>query len=261
MAQGHIYRMGTCLLSGALLLAGCATPLPPDKASRLLETDGKPCPGAEQFDVASIKEKNAAEAAQREAWISEYTLETPLPPGADEAETRIRVRVPPTGMWALDTRVTLWKSADGAWQIATNNIDFRASPPPPPPPPPPMDADGNLLPGFEDWTPEPPPPPRPPYITSVLDADNTATLETILADPCFINGPDSLPYSVPLNEIDEYGREEWLCPPDSAYYMAEVKQAGLPTRYVSHSCYMDFAVSKLLTAAAYMSPSPDPETE
>lgn len=247
-------------LSVSLLLPGCATASGAGSPPRLVDANGQLCPGAEKFDVARIKEKNAAEAAEREAWIFEYTLETPLPPGADEAETRIRVRVPPTGMWALDTRVTLWKSADGAWQIATNNIDYRA-PPPPPPPPPPVDAEGNLLPGFEDWTPEPPPPPRPPYITSALDTDKATTLETILADPCFINGPDSLPYSVPMNEIDEYDREEWLCPMDSAYYMAEVKQAGMPTRYISHSCYMDFAVSKLLTAAAYMSPSTNSETE
>lgn len=246
--------------SATLLLPGCATAPSAGPSAKLVDAAGQPCPGAEKFDVARIKEKNAAEAAQREAWISEHTLETPLPPGAEDAETRIRVRVPPTGMWALDTRVTLWKSASGAWQIATNNIDYRA-PPPPPPPPPPLDADGNLLPGFEGWTPEPPPAPRPPYITSALDAGSAATLDTILADPCFINGPDSLPYSVPTNGLDEYGREEWLCPPDSAYYMAEVKQAGLPARYISHSCYMDFAVSKLLTAAAYMTPAPEGAAE
>lgn len=247
-------------LSAALVLPGCITPQGAGSSPRLVDAEGSLCPGAEEFDVARIKAKMEESAAERQAQIQEYTAITPLPPGAEEAETRIRVRVPPTGMWALDTRVTLWKSADGAWQIATNNIDYRA-PPPPPPPPPPVDADGNLLPGFEDWTPQPPPSPPPPYITSPLDEGSVATLETILADPCFINGPDSLPYSVPLNEIDAYGREEWLCPLDSAYYMAEVKQAGLPARYISHSCYMDFAVSKLLTATAYMSPSTAPETE
>ncbi|MBY9066049.1 hypothetical protein K1X12_04015 [Hyphomonas sp. WL0036] len=246
-------------LSAALLLPGCATAPGAASSPRLVDANGQLCPGAEKFDVAKIKEKNAADAAQRETWILEQTLLTPLPPGAEEAETRIRVRVPPTGMWALDTRVTLWKSTDGVWQVATNNIDYRA--PPPPPPPPPVDAEGNLLPGFEDWPPEPPPPPRPPYITSALDAGKAAALETILTDPCFLNGPDSLPYSVPTNGLDEYGRKEWLCPMDSAYYMAEVKQAGLSPRYISHSCYMDFAVSKLLTVAAYMNPSANPETK
>lgn len=237
-------------LAAALLLPGCQTGAPAQPAAQLLTAGGTPCPGAETFDVAKINAKMAPRAAETEAHILEYTAITPLPPGAEEAETRLRVRVPPTGMWPQDNRVTIWKDAGGVWQIASKNIG-PPSPPPPPPPPPPRDADGNILPGY---VPPPPPPPPPPYITSALSAENAATLDAFLADPCFINGPDNLPYSVPLNEIDEYGREEWLCPLDSAYYMAEVKQVGLPARYISHACYMDFAVSKLLTAAAYMSP-------
>lgn len=214
-----------------------------------------PCPGEAQFDVAKIKAKNAAEAATLSARISEVTSITPLPPGAEEADTRIRLRVPATAMWWLDTRVTLWKDDSQTWQIATNNVETNSPPPPPRPPPAPLGEDGKPL-----WA-YPPVPERPPYLASPLDAASAARLDTFLADPCFINGPDRLPYSVPLNEIDEYGREEWLCPPDSAYYMAEVKQPGLPTRYISHSCYMDFAVSKLLTAATYMTPTPAPDTE
>lgn len=261
MARRSLYQVASLTFCGALALSGCTSqPGTPAAAPLLLGAEGGVCPGAGQFDVAKIKTKNAAEAAQREAQILEYTSITPLPPGAEEAETRLRVRVPPTGMWPLDTRITLWKAADGAWQIATDNINYGV-PPPPPPPPPPIDADGNLLPGFENWQPEPPPPPRPPYTNSALNPGDAATLDAFLSDPCYLNGPDRLPYSVPLNEIDEYGREEWLCPPDSAYYMAEVKQAGLPPRYISHSCYMDFAVSKLLTAATYMIPTLTPETE
>lgn len=248
-------RAAAPLLSAALLLPGCQTAVPP---ARLLAADGTLCPGAETFDVARIKAMNAEDAAKSEAWILEHTQPTPLPPGAAEAETRLRVRVPASGMWPLDTRVTLWKAAGGAWHIATDNKDYGA-PPPPPPPPPPVDAEGNLLPGFEGWVPEPPPPPKPPYSTSALEAGAAAELDAFLADPCFVNGPDRLPYSVPFNEVDEHGREEWLCPPDSAYYMAEVKQPGLPARYISHSCYMDFAVSKLLTRTAYLTASPEPE--
>ena len=249
-------RLAAPVLSAALVLSGCQTQAGPAAVSSVpLTADGSVCPGWETYNGAAIIAKNDAEAAERAAWIQKYTADTPLPPGADEAETRIRVRVPPTGMWALDTRVTLWKDAAGTWQVATNNIDYRA-PPPPPPPPPPIDANGNLLPGYEDWVPEPPPPPPPPYSTSALDPAKAAEVDAILADPCFTQGPDSLPYSVPLNEIDEYGREEWLCPMDSAYYMAEVKQAGLPARYISHSCYMDFAVSNLLTLTAYLNASP-----
>ncbi|MEZ6012489.1 MAG: hypothetical protein R3C08_11530 [Hyphomonas sp.] len=249
-------RFAAPVLSAALVLSGCQTQVGPAAASSVpLTADGSPCPGWETYNGAAIIAKNDTEAAERAAWIGKYTADTPLPPGADEAETRIRVRVPPTGMWALDTRVTLWKDTAGTWQVATNNIDYRA-PPPPPPPPPPIDEKGNLLPGYEDWVPEPPARPPPPYSTSALDPAKAAEVDAILADPCFVQGPDSLPYSVPLNEIDEYGREEWLCPMDSAYYMAEVKQAGLPARYISHSCYMDFAVSKLLTLTAYLSTTP-----
>lgn len=240
------------LITLALLLPGCQTAPAP---ARLLAADGTPCGGAETYDVAAIKARNLEKAADEEARIFEYAQLTPLPPGAEDAETRIRVRVPPTGMWRLDTRVTLWKISDGTWQVATNNIDYGA-PPPPPSPPPPVDAEGNLLPGYEDWKPEPPPPPKPPYVWSALDPGAGAELDAFLADPCFLNGPDRLPYSVPLNEIDEYGREEWLCPMDSAYYMAEVRQPGQPDRYISHSCYMDFAVSKLLTRAAYLTAAP-----
>ena len=114
-----------------------------------------------------------------------------------------------------------------------------------------MDENGNLLPGFEGWTPEPPPPPPPPYYTSALNPGSVAELEAILADPCFVHGPDSLPYEVPLKHPAK-DQDIWVCPPDSAYYMAEVKQADLPTRYIDHACYMDFAVSKLLTLTAHL---------
>jgi hypothetical protein len=256
MKRFHV-RAAAPLMTLALLLPGCQTA---PASTRLLAADGTVCAGAEKFDVAAIKAMNLAEASDEEAQIFEYTQITPLPPGAEEADTRIRVRVPASGMWSLDTRVTLWKIADGIWQIATDNINYGA-PPPPPPPPPPVDENGNLLPGFEGWEPPPPAPPKPPYLWSALDAGAAAELDAFLADPCFLNGPDRLPYSVPMNEIDEYGREEWLCPMDSAYYMAEVKQPGRPARYISHSCYMDFAVSKLLTRAAYLTASSAPADE
>lgn len=241
-------RVAAPLLSLALILPGCAaTPAAP----QLADAQGQPCAGTETFDLEKLAAKNAADAGARTAQIAELALATPLPPGAEEADTRIRVRVPPTGMWGLDTRVTLWKSSDGAWQIATNNIDTHAPPPPPPPPPAPLGEDGQPL-----WTYPPAPPPRPAYLTSALSPEEAAGLDAALSDPCFVNGPDRLPYSVPLLKADEYGREDWLCPPDSAWYTAEVKLAGAPVRHISHACYMDFAVSKLLTRMAYMSAAP-----
>lgn len=245
-------RLSAPFLGLALLMPGCASA---PAAPRLVDASGQLCPGAGTFDVTKIKTANTAEAAERAAWITQYTAITPLPPGAEAAKTRIRVRVPPTGMWGQDSRVTLWKAAGGAWQIATDNKG-PPSPPPPPPPPPPVDANGNRLPGFENWQPSPPPLPPPPYLTSALSPEIAAELDTALADPCFVNGPDSLPYSVPYGQADEHGRDVWLCPPDSATYMAEVKQPGLPTRYISHACYMDFAVSTLLTRMTYLKAAP-----
>lgn len=245
-------RFAAPVLSVGLLLPGCQTPARPSGPD-LLAADGRLCPGWEEFDGAAIIALSNEQAAERAAWIQEYTAVTPLPPGAEEAETRIRVRVPPTSMWPRDTRVTLWRDMNGAWQIATDNKNYSLQPPPPPPPPP-VDEHGNLLPGYEDWGPALPPPP-PPYSTSALDDGSVAQLESILADPCFVHGPDSLPYQVPLKH-PEPDLNMWICPPDSAYYMAEVKQAGRPNRYISHSCYMDFAVSKLLTLTAYLQTSP-----
>jgi hypothetical protein len=242
------------ILSASLILSGCQTPAP--EAPLLRAADGSVCPGWEDYDGAALIASSEEETDERADWIAEYTSITPLPPGAEEAATRIRVRVPPTGMWSLDTRVTLWKDAGGNWQIATDNKDTRPLPPPPPPPPPPVDESGNLLPGFEGWAPPPPEPPPPPYLSSPLDTVSAAKLSAALADPCFRLGPDSLPREVPMRMPPGTPPPAWICPPDSAYYMAEVKQAGLPTRYVDQACYMDFAVSKFLTLTAYLSTSP-----
>lgn len=244
-------RIAVSLLGIALLLPGCATPAT-TRPPQLVDAKGKLCAGAETFDLEKLAARIAVDVDARTARIAELTAITPLPPGAEDAETRIRVRVPPTAMWGLDTRVTLWKSADGDWQIATKNVNTHA----PPPPPAPLGEDGQPL-----WTYPPAPPPPPPYLTSALSQEEAAGLDAALADPCFIDGPDHLPYAVPLLKTDEHGREDWLCPPDSAWYTAEVKLSGEPVRYISHACYMDFAVSKLLTRMAYMSATPEPPVD
>lgn len=246
-----MHRFITPLLGLALMLPGCAAPPTKTPRPHLVESTSKPCPGAEIFDLEKLAAKIAVDDEARIARIAELVALTPLPHGAEEAETRIRVRVPPTGMWGLDTRVTLWKDDAGVWQIATNNIDTHAPPPPPPPPPAPLGEDGQPL-----WTYPPPLPEPPPFLTSALAPGEAAELDAALADPCFLNGPHRLPYAVPLLKKDEYGREDWLCPPDSAWYIAEVKQPGQPLRHISHACYMDFAVSKILTRMAYLSAEP-----
>ena len=106
-----------------------------------------------------------------------------------------------------------------------------------------------------------PPKPKPPYLTSALDAANAAKIEAALADACFKAGPDRLPYDVPLRKKSESGQTSWLCPPDSAFYSAEVQVPGEAPRYISHACYMDFATSQFLSLTAYLDAAPAPEIE
>ena len=242
-------RILSWLLAGALVLPGCTTT--PTKEKGPFAADGTLCPGAERFDVAAIREENTEKASERAARISELAAITPLPPGAEAAETRIRMRVPDTAMWPWDTRLTLWKDTGGVWQIATKIVRYGVAPPPPPPPPP-LGEDGLPLPG---WVPAaPPPPPEPPYKTSALSAENAAELDQRLSDPCFRSGPDNFSYALPLARKDEHGNKDWICPPDSAYYSSEVSLPGEPVRYLSHSCYVDFATSTFLRFAAYLIP-------
>lgn len=251
-----LQRLGAPILGLALMLPGCAAPqtLPPGEA----RTAGSSCPGSDEFDVAVIRRENAEKAAERRELIGRLTSVTPLPPGAEEAETRIRVRVPDTAMWPWDTRLTLWKDGDGAWQIATNNIQYNLPPPPPHPPPPPLDEDGNPL---YHWEPPPEPVEKPPYLTSALAADQAAELDRRLADPCFRAGPENFSYALVLRKPEKGGNRDWICPPDSAFYSAEVKMPGEATRYLSHACYLDFETSRFLRFTAYLTTTPAGDAE
>lgn len=235
-------------LSASVLALGSCTGVPKGP----LAADGTLCPGAATYDVEAIRVQNA-KTPERSARIAELVASTPLPPGAEDAATRIRVRVPPGGLSGLDTRVTLWKDQSGVWQIATNNVDHRA----PPPQPVPRDENGNVYPGYEHLV----QPPRPPYLTSPLDAANAAKLDAALADTCFKAGPDRIPYDVPLRQKSESGQTSWLCPPDSAFYSAEVQMPGEAPRYISHACYIDFATSKFLSLTAYLEAAPAPASD
>jgi hypothetical protein len=237
---------GPALLCSASVLAlGSCTGVPDGP----LAADGTLCPGVATYDVEAIRKQNA-ETPERAARIAELVAATPLPPGAEDAATRIRVRVPPGGLSGLDTRLTLWKDQSGVWQIATNNVDHRA----PPPQPVPRDENGNVYPGYEYLL--EPPKPKPPYLTSPLDAASAAKVEAALTDTCFKAGPDRIPYDVPLRKKSESGQTSWLCPPDSAFYSAEVQMPGEAPRYLSHSCYIDFATSKFLSLTAYLDAQP-----
>lgn len=233
----------------ALIASGCSTPpadAPPAHAqAERAASDLALCPGAERFDVEKIRAENTLNGPERAERITALAAVTPMPPGAEGAEALIRVRVPPTTMWQLDTRVTLWKNGDGAWQIATNNLRLGLPPPPPRP---------VLLPGEHDGY--VPPPEPPPYMTSALPADEAERLDAFLSDPCFQTGPDQLSYSLPVHSTGDEDAPGWLCPPDSAAYLAEVSIAGEPVRHLLHSCPVELSVSRFLRFAAYLETAP-----
>ena len=111
-------------------------------------------------------------------------LPTPLPEAA-AADTRIRVRVPPTGMWAQDNFITLWRAGDG-WHVARQDKNYRAPPPPPPPPRPAADP--------AEWTPPPqPPPPNDGIHEGPIGAERSAQLDALLADLALRLSPIATP--------------------------------------------------------------------
>ncbi|MFN3312199.1 MAG: hypothetical protein ACK46Q_01865 [Hyphomonas sp.] len=238
-------------LAACLLLTG--VPAAAAYADPVVTGDAPLCPGADKFNVDAIRKENAKNAANRAETIARLASATPLPPGAEATETRIRVRVPDTAMWPWDTRLTLWKDTGGIWRIATNTIRYNEPPPPPHPPPPPLDEEGNPL---WAWEPAPEPVPKPPYLTSALAPEQAADLDQRLADPCFRSGPDNYSYALPLRQWEKQNGPDWICPPDSAFYSAEVKLPGEPVRYISHACYLDFAPSTFLRFAAYLTTQP-----
>lgn len=162
-------RVAIWLLAGALVLPGC-TSTPAQESEPLLAEDTL-CPGAERFDVTAIHKENAENAGERAARISNLASVTPLPPGAEAAQTRIRVRVPDTAMWPWDTRLTLWKDSGDTWQIAIKIVRYNM-PPPPPPPPQPLGEDG-LPAGCLNPHPRPSRPTRPPPSLQKMQQSST----------------------------------------------------------------------------------------
>lgn len=239
----------------ALLVPGCAAA---GNGAQMAADAGiaAACAGSERFDTGKIGQENAERRQERAELIARLASLTPLPPGAENSETLIRVRVPDTAMWPWDTRLTLWKDRADTWQIATNTIRYNLPPPPPHPPPPPLDEDGNPL---YHWEPPPEPVDKPPYLTSPLRADLAEALDERLAEPCFRSGPDNFSYMLPRRVPEADGNTDWICPPDSAFYAAELRLPGEPVRYLSHACYLDFAVSQFLTFAAYLAVTPADE--
>lgn len=226
----------------ALLLgAGACANLSAREAGAPRQAD---CPAVADVNLRALHRLAEENAEARDARVRELTSETPLPAAAETATTRIRVRVPPTGMWALDNRVTLWRDETG-WRMARRDIDHRRPPPPPPPPPPPGAP--------ADWQP-PPQPPNPNDIVreGLVLAEDVAQLEALLDDPCLELEPARFSWQVPMRR-----GENWICVPDSSYWAAEIVQPGRPARLISIGCENNLRTSALVRMAASARLAPD----
>ncbi|MCR6645631.1 MAG: hypothetical protein NVV62_14515 [Terricaulis sp.] len=214
----------------ALLLAAgaCASLDGGAPAAQVRQAD---CPALANVDLNRLHARAAEIAADADAAVARLVSETPLTPEAEAAETRIRVRVPPTGMWALDNRVTLWRT-DAGWRMARRDIDHRRPPPPPPPPNAPA-----------DWA----APPNPNEIVreGPVLAEDGAQLDAMLANPCLELEPTRFSHTIPMRQ-----GHDWVCVPDSSYWAAEIIQPGRPPRLISIGCENNLGMSALVRMAA-----------
>lgn len=241
MGESRLWRMSAlaALAPGLFFAAACVS-----------ANDGGPAPrpaclALENVDLAALQALAEDDAAERDEAARRFISATPLPDAAAGAETRIRVRVPPTGMWAQDNFITLWRADDG-WHVARQDKDYRAPPPPPPPPRPPGAP--------SDWA----PPPQPPHPNDVihegpLGADQSAQLDALLADPCLTLEPDRYTWKIPL----ERG-PDWVCVPDSSYWAAEILQRDRPRRIISIACENRTLTSALVRFASGQRPHAPP---
>lgn len=203
------------------------------------------CPALENVDLRELQALAEENAAESDEAVQRFTSTTPLPDAAANADTRIRVRVPPTGMWAQDNLVTLWRAEDG-WHVARQDKNFRAPPPPPPAPRPPNAP--------ADWT----PPPQPPHPNDVIHegpigAERSAQLDALLADPCLSLEPDRYSWKIPMQR-----GQDWVCVPDSSYWAAEIIQRDRPPRLVSIGCENRTLTSALVQFASGQRPYQPP---
>ncbi|HRO02245.1 MAG TPA: hypothetical protein PLS69_01375, partial [Terricaulis sp.] len=197
------------------------------------------CPALENVDLRELRalaEENVAESNEA---VQRFTSATPLPEAAANADTRIRVRVPPTGMWAQDNLITLWRAEDG-WHVARQDKDYRRPPPPPPPPNAPA-----------DWA--PPPNPNDVIHEGPIGEERSAQLDALLADPCLTLEPDRYSWKIPLQR-----GQDWVCVPDSSYWAAEIIQRDRPPRLISIGCENRTLTSALVQFASGQRPYAPP---
>ena len=223
-----------------LLMAGAAVAI---AACASLSSGAPQYPTAEQcplfatYDPAALAAAGDptqnARVANYDSWARERVEEVPVPAEAVNATTRIRVRVPSTGMWHVEDYVTLWKDEGGRWRIARRRIESGQPPPPPVPPPYPMPP---------DWR-QPPPPSmeeRFPLLVGPADAATAARLDAFLADPCMDAEPTRFSSILPRRQ-----GPAWVCVPDSSSMAGEIVQPGR-TRLIAVACENDFITSDFL---------------
>lgn len=207
-----VYR---CALALSILLPGCQTGTGALAPVTLVDEAGAPCPGAGTYDAARIIAMSDERAQARADYAATYYKDVIVPPEAESAATRIRVRVPATGMHPADTRLVLWKEEGGTWQVADSSKNHAA---PPPMPKPVFNEAGEII-GAEF-------PEEVPYVAGAMNEERAAQLDALLASKCFREGPDSLPYEAPLRAPAGAPNPFVTCPPDAAGYAAELVQPG-----------------------------------
>lgn len=195
------------------------------------------CPAFAEYDPAALAA--AGDPAQNQhvanydTWARERVGEVPVPVEAANAATRIRVRVPATGMWRMEDYVTAWKDEGGQWRIARRRLDFSQPPPPPVPPP---------YPTPPDW--QPPSPPsmeeRFPLLVGPADAATAARLDAYLADPCMNAEPTRFSHTLPRRE-----GPPWVCVPDSSAMAGEIVEPSR-TRLITVACQNDLVTTDFL---------------
>lgn len=198
------------------------------------------CPAFAEYDPAALAAAGDPVQNERVAhydtWARERVAEVPVPPEAANAATRIRVRVPATGMWHVEDYVAAWKDEGGRWHIARRRIETNQPPPPPVPPP---------YPTPENW--QPPAPPsmeeRFPLLVGLADAATAARLDAYLADPCMNAEPTRFPSLLPRR-----GNAPWACVPDSSAMAGEIIEPGR-TRLIAVACENDMVTSDFLRFA------------
>lgn len=254
----------------SLLVAGCASPPPPQVGAWIAAGGIQPppqgaCPGVAHLDLTKVAEQRAERVAQSADPNATGFVELPASAEARvpaDAVVVIRANLPAGGMYSSDVRAVVWKAADGTWSLWRQSRDYGAPPPPPPPPPHPDWAEDSPAyraameeRALHERTQNDPDLRWPPQMGRLPDR-TVRTIEAALADPCRAWDPDYFPYAQPLLRREE-GRDGRLCPPDGSYYAADITEPGRARRGIGASCINDTPTFQIISAVAYAEPEPE----